>query len=99
MFCNLKKLYNILIKPFFFRALMHGVAAGVEHRKLMANLQCRHVIYIGANRGQFALVSRKCFPDAKIDSFEPLAEPADLFEKVFTEDDKTSLNRVAIGER
>jgi len=52
---------------------------------------------IGANCGQFALISRKCFPDARIDSFEPLTEPADRFEKVFADDAKTHLHRCAIG--
>jgi len=57
------------------------------------------VVDIGANCGQFALISRKCFPDARIDSFEPLAEPADRFEKVFAKDENVYLHRLAIGER
>jgi len=52
---------------------------------------------IGANCGQFALISRKCFPSARIDSFEPLSEPADRFEKVFAGDVDTNLHRCAVG--
>ncbi len=99
MFSMLKKVYHLFKEPLFYRALMQRVAAGVEHRKLLASLQCGHVIDIGANRGQFALVSRKYFPDAIIDSFEPLLEPANIFEKIFVEDKKTFLHRFAIGER
>jgi len=52
---------------------------------------------IGANCGQFALISRKCFPTAMIDSFEPLAEPADRFEKVFSGDANVHMHRLALG--
>jgi FkbM family methyltransferase len=55
------------------------------------------VVDIGANRGQFALVARRCFPDARIDSFEPLKEPADRFEAVFARDENVHLHRLAIG--
>ncbi len=77
--------------------LRHGVAASVEHRNVLSGLVCRTVVDIGANRGQFALIARKCFPDARIDSFEPLSEPADRFEKVFAGDGNTYLHRLAIG--
>jgi len=92
-----KKLLNILCEPLFIRALLKGAAAGTEHRRLLQSLDCRHVVDIGANCGQFALISRKCFPDARIDSFEPLAEPADRFERVFAGDANIHLHRCAIG--
>ncbi len=94
---KLLKLFNILCEPLFSRALLKGTAAGTEHRRLLQSLDCRHVVDIGANCGQFALISRKCFPDARIDSFEPLAEPADRFEKVFAGDANVHLHRCAIG--
>jgi len=91
------KLFNILREPLFSRALLKGTAAGTEHTRLLQSLNCRHVVDIGANCGQFALIARKCFPDARIDSFEPLSEPADRFEKVFADDANTYLHRLAIG--
>ncbi len=94
---KLLKLLNILCEPLFVRALLQGAAAGTEHRRFLQSLDCRHVVDIGANCGQFALISRKCFEDARIDSFEPLAEPADRFEKVFAGDANTHLHRCAIG--
>jgi FkbM family methyltransferase len=78
-------------------ALRWNVAACIEHYSILSHLDCRHVVDIGANCGQFALISRKCFPDARIDSFEPLTEPADRFEKVFSGDANTHLHRCAIG--
>jgi len=79
--------------------LRHGVAASVEHANVLSGLGCLTVVDIGANCGQFALISRKCFPDARIDSFEPLSEPADRFERVFAGDKNTHLHRLAIGEK
>ena len=51
--------------PYFY-AIVHGVVAGVEHTQVLYRLSCRTVIDIGANRGQFALVTRRCFPEAQI---------------------------------
>jgi len=92
------KLFNILRDPVFIRALLKGAAAGTEHYQVLNGLDCSHVVDIGANRGQFALFSRKCFPNARIDSFEPLSEPANQFERVFAGDENTYLHRLAIGE-
>ncbi len=78
-------------------ALSHGVAAGMEHTQVLLGLNCQTVIDIGANRGQFALVTRKCFPDSRIFSFEPLAIPASRFRSVFQKDPDIILHQVAIG--
>lgn len=98
MFFKFKKLVNIVKEPLFVRALIKGAAAGVEHRSVLENLgDCRHVVDVGANRGQFALVSRLCFANARIDSFEPLQEPSAIYERVFENDDLSVLHRCAIG--
>ena len=47
-------------------ALLKGVAAGVEHERLLRFLNCRTIVDIGASRGQFALVARQCFPEVRI---------------------------------
>ncbi len=76
----------------------YHVAAGAEHErvlKLITNIQT--VVDIGANRGQFALVARHCFPKASIISFEPLEEPASIYNKVFSKDSRTRLIEKAIG--
>ena len=76
----------------------HHVAAGVEHARVLRNLgPVRMVVDIGANRGQFALVARHCFPEANIVSFEPLAGPAGIYRAVFAEDDRTMLVEAAVG--
>lgn len=99
MIKKIVKLYRILFNRQFILAIFKGSAAGTEHCRLLRVLDCNHVVDIGANRGQFALVSRNCFPDAMIDSFEPLTEPANIFENVFSHDSNIHLHRLAIGEK
>ena len=61
------------------------VAAGVEHTRVLRNLGpvCT-VVDIGADRGQFALVARHCFPEARIVSFERLTGRAARCRVVFS---------------
>ena len=94
-----RKLAGILAVPAWRAALRrHRVAAGVEHARVLRNLgPVRTVVDIGANRGQFALAARHCFPDARIISFEPLAGPAALYRAVFAGDGRTRLFESAIG--
>ena len=98
---KLNKLLQILVQPLFLKAfLKYRVAAGIEHsglNKYVSEDSIHTIIDIGANRGQFALIARKCFPSTKIISFEPLQEPADLFRCVFKNDKQTILHQFAIG--
>ncbi|HJO35366.1 MAG TPA: FkbM family methyltransferase [Gammaproteobacteria bacterium] len=55
------------------------------------------VVDIGANRGQFALAARHCFPAGQIVSFEPLAGPAALWRAVFVGDGRARLIEAAVG--
>lgn len=100
MFFKLTKLIKIISEPFFIYALFNGAAAGVEQKSVLKTLgEIRHVVDIGANRGQFALVCRKLFHQVRIDSFEPLEGPAEIFRKVFSKDTHTTLHQYAIGPR
>jgi FkbM family methyltransferase len=93
------KLAKLLRRGSYRAALRRGrVAAAVEHERLLQSLDCATVVDIGANRGQFALVSRHCFPNARIFSFEPLAKPQDSFRTVLGNDPLVMLYPVAIGE-
>lgn len=94
---RLMKLNQIILDPFLFSALLKGAVAGVEHRLVLQGLGCECVVDVGANRGQFALIARKVFPQASIHSFEPLEEPAKIFEKIFTNDARVTLYPYAIG--
>ncbi|MCC7476807.1 MAG: FkbM family methyltransferase [Pirellulales bacterium] len=90
----LKVLGNSTYRSAFRRA---GVAAATEHEALLRHFNFATVVDVGANRGQFSLVSRQCFPQARILAFEPLASPAKKFETAINADPLVTLHRVAIG--
>lgn len=96
---RVSKLVGILRSAQFRHVLQkQHVAAGVEHVAVLHNLgDIRLVADIGANRGQFALAARHCFPGALIFSFEPLSGPAEIFRKVFAADERIRLHVAAIG--
>jgi FkbM family methyltransferase len=99
LWLKLLKLTQIILDPFFVSALIKGTAAGTEHRLVLGNLNLDFIVDVGANRGQFALISRRVFPQAKIYSFEPLAEPAHIFKKIFGNDPNVTLHTCAIGRQ
>jgi FkbM family methyltransferase len=93
-----KKLAAILKSPYYrTRLLRRRVAAAVEHARVLSGLDCRTVVDIGANRGQFSLVARQCQPQARVISFEPLPAAAAKFRAVFAGDDRVTLHEAAIG--
>lgn len=81
----------------WWRALHTGVAPSLEHVRVLGLMRPRSVVDIGANRGQFALAARHCYPDAEIHSFEPLPDPAAKFLRVFQGDARVRLHKSAIG--
>jgi FkbM family methyltransferase len=91
------KLSQIILDPFLVSALIKGAAAGTEHRMILKRLNVNFIIDVGASRGQFALISRKMLPRAKIHSFEPLEEPAQIFKRIFGSDPNVTLHTCAIG--
>lgn len=91
------KVLQLLSAEEYLRALHRGVAAAIEHERLLSSIDCATIVDIGANRGQFALVAKRCFPAATIVSFEPLSDPVSTFRRVFQGDEKTTIHQAAIG--
>lgn len=80
------------------RALRYRVAPTYEHEKLLRGLgRLETIIDVGANSGQFTLLSRLVHPSAKIIAFEPMVDAAERFEKIFSGDSRVTLHRVALG--
>jgi FkbM family methyltransferase len=63
------------------RALRYGVAAAVEHDAVPFRHEFRLILDVGANRGQFALVAARRFPQAALVCFEPLSQPRATLER------------------
>ncbi|MGH8461577.1 MAG: FkbM family methyltransferase [Stenotrophobium sp.] len=95
---NFQKAKLLLRQPQHWKALLQGVAASVEHDHLRASCPgVNTIIDIGANKGQFSLEARKCFPSARIISFEPMPAAAAKFRSLFSGDSRVDLHQVAIG--
>ena len=94
----LKLLRIVRSKQYLSVLLKCGVAPVDEHVDVISKLHLKTVVDVGANRGQFALLIRNCYPDAEIFSFEPLAAPAEKYSCVFKDDIKTKLFKVAVGQ-
>jgi len=98
LFLRLKKLQMILSYPMLRRVFFnHLVMAGMEHKAVL-NRPLSTIVDIGANRGQFALAAR-AISGAKVVSFEPLPEIAEIFLKVFSNDPAVKLHIAAIGDK
>lgn len=96
-----KKLVKLLIcisNGQYRSGIFRGIAAAIEHDLYFKNTNFKTVIDAGANCGQFSLVMRKNFPNAKIFAFEPLAGPAEKFKDLFSRDSKTKLFNVALAK-
>lgn len=92
-----QKLLAALRRPAYRRAFVrHRVLPTVELAPLLGG-NFRTVIDVGANRGQFALVARATWPEARIISFEPVPSAAATFSAVFEGDSGVELHRFALG--
>lgn len=92
-----EKLSQIIRDTSLLSALLKGAVAGMEHSLVLKSFDCEYIVDVGANRGQFALISRKIFPRAKIHSIEPLEEPAQIFKNIFKNDPDIILYTCAVG--
>lgn len=85
------------MRPTLWSHLRLRVAPAIEHIAALSPFSFSTVVDVGANRGQFATVARRLFPNARIYSFEPLTGPADIFTKALGGDAGVSLFKTAIG--
>lgn len=79
-------------------ALCQGVAAAIEHENALRSLSLRSLVDVGANKGQFSLLTRALFPNAIIHAFEPLGEAASHYRRLFSGDTAITLHQLALGD-
>jgi FkbM family methyltransferase len=72
---RMRKYIKLLQTPACWPALLHGVAATLEHDAALRNNDFATVIDVGANKGQFAVYARVRWPHARLICFEPLPAP------------------------
>jgi FkbM family methyltransferase len=89
------KLLKTAMIPQFWPALKFGVLPTLEHVRVFDGLLFGTVIDVGANKGQFSLLSRYLWPQAKIIGFEPQPDQASIFRKLNLP--QTELMEFALG--
>jgi FkbM family methyltransferase len=94
-----RKALRLLRNSDFRRGLFQGVGASLEHERVLARLDARTVVDVGANLGQFSLLALSLYPQAKIFAFEPQAKPAAAFTRLFAGVERVTLFSSAIGTR
>ena len=92
-----RKLWHLLPDPLYRRGLKLGVAAAIEHVGAIRSTPAATVIDVGANIGQFSLMTRAVHPTAIIHAFEPLREMGNVYAKLFAGDSRAVLHRCAAG--
>lgn len=95
---KIKKLLVLLLSRQYIRGVFYGVAAAIEHEKVLKLLTIATVVDVGANKGQFSLVARKVFKDARIVAFEPIPHALGIIRSVFNNDDKLTIFPYALGD-
>ncbi|GEM_PF-6371042 len=95
---KIRKAVGLLKRPRFAQAmLIHRVAAATEHSSAIRVCEPNTLLDAGANKGQFSLAFRALRPGARIVAFEPLPGAADTFERMFSGDELTRVQRVALA--
>jgi FkbM family methyltransferase len=92
-----RKLMRLAVDSRFRRGIRFGVGASVEHLDMIRGREIATLVDIGANVGQFSLLVSGLSPNVRIEAFEPLAGPAEVFRKLFAGNPLVTLHRVAIG--
>lgn len=102
MINKVKKIFMILFS-FRFKlilSLFKGVAAGTEHLKFLKSLEnINTILDIGAHKGQFALISKYVFENAKIYSFDPLKSSKYKYNKILKPKNGCFFFNTAIGNK
>lgn len=95
---KVNKAAQSLSDPLYRRALRFGVSPTHEHRTMLVSLGAlRTVVDVGANVGQFALLTLRAQPGAKIHSFEPQPGAAATFKRVVAGHPDVTLHQFALG--
>ena len=94
-----KKFLFCLKNPSFWRFLQRGIAPSIEHINVLVRLDFSYLLDVGANRGQFSLLSKYLFPPVPIHAYEPFSPEAIKFKIAFSSWSDVTLHPVALGSK
>jgi FkbM family methyltransferase len=94
---QIQKLFRLSARAEFRRGVKFGVGAAVEHFGMMKSIDIATLVDVGANVGQFTLLTFALHPHVNVEAFEPLAAPAAIFRRLFHGNNRIKLHQVALG--
>jgi len=94
-----RKILSVFTSGFGWRILRFFVFPSIEHNGVIKGLEYDVLIDVGANRGQFSLLSKILFPSVPIFAFEPLASEAAVFRRLFSGFNDVILFQNAVGDQ
>ena len=92
------KAWFSLTHPKAWRALARRVAPSIEHRDVIRSIRFDLLLDVGANRGQFSLMTRLEHPNVPIHAYEPLPGEGAVYREVFAGHPGIELHELALGE-
>lgn len=98
LWLRLWKLTFIFNKRFGRRILKLFVFPSVEHKKTINKLDYDVLIDVGANRGQFSMLSQILRPTVPVYAFEPLFSEITVYKEIFSECEGVTVFQYAIGD-
>ena len=96
----LKKIYKFfkLSKSKLWRkGLLNGIAATIELKNMVKDINFETIVDVGSNKGQFILLIEQLFPNKIVYSFEPQKEVLDKQRKLFSYKKNISFYNFALG--
>lgn len=93
-----KMIYSAM-HPKCWKALLNRVAPSIEHREILQTLEPECLLDVGANRGQFSLMTRLVHSTIPIHAFEPLPSEGAVYQNIFKSHPKITLHSIALGEK
>ena len=96
----LKKIYKFfkLSKSKLWRkGLLNGIAATIELKNMVKDINFETIVDVGSNKGQFILLIEQLFPNKIVYSFEPQTEVLDKQRKLFSYKKNISFYNFALG--
>ncbi len=101
-FETIKKLFKILLSfdKTLIYALIKDIPAGTEHLKFFSNIKkINTIVDIGSHKGQFALISKYIYRNAKVFSFDPLKSSKKKYTSILKKKDGYNFFHNAIGPK
>lgn len=81
-----------------WKGIQLKVAPSLEHFGVLKAIDFDLLLDVGANRGQFSLITRCLHPSVPIRAFEPLESEALVYRSLFSSDSRVELLGVGLGE-